>query len=265
LWWVDRQGREEPVKGPPRAYVDPRLSPDGTKVALGVRDQESDIWIWDFARATLTRLTFDPTGDVLPVWTSDGKRIVFASARERSVNNLFWQSADGTGAVERLTESPNNQVPSNFSPDGKRLVLAEIVNGSDLMALSFDGERRTQPLVRTQFSERNAEISPDGRWIAYESDESGQFEIYVRPFPNVDEGRWQISTGGGAKPLWARSGRELFHLAPVTRLMVVPVKSGPTFAAGNPELLFEGRYLDAAFIGRTYDVSPDGKRFLMIK
>jgi serine/threonine-protein kinase len=285
LVWVDRQGREEPLKAPARAYVYPRLSPDGTRVALDVRDQETDIWIWDLARETLTRFTFDPRADSDPVWTPDGQRVVFRSQRA-GPQNLFWQAADGTGTVERLTESPNQQHASAFSPDGTRLVFREetTTTGEDLMVLALEGGRRAQPpspgvggsgrssrsdvrpLVQTTFEELNGEISPDGRSVAYESNASGQDEVYVRPFPDANSGRWQISTGGGTRPLWARSGKELFYLGPGGAVMRVAVEGGSTFRAGNPMRLFEGPYFVSTGIrGRTYDVSPDGQRFLMIK
>ena len=285
LVWVDRRGREEPLETPQRAYWYPRLSPDGTRVALDIRDQEQDIWIWDLAREALTRFTFDPGPDSHPVWTPDGRRVVFRSQRAGN-DNLFWQAADGTGAVEQLTESPNIHFASAFSPNGTRLVFREetATTGSDLMVLALEGGRRAQPpspgvgrsgrsatsdvrpLVQTTFNELNGEISPDGRWLTYQSNESGQNEIYVRPFPDTDRGRWQISTGGGTRPLWARSGKELFYLGPSGAVMSTSVEDGSTFRAGNPTRLFEGPYfanLNAA--GRTYDVSPDGQRFLMIK
>jgi serine/threonine-protein kinase len=128
----------------------------------------------------------------------------------------------------------------------------------------MEGQRLAAPLIQTPFNEQNAEVSPDGRWVAYQSDESGQYEVYVRPFPDVDQGRWQVSTGGGTRPAWARSGRELFYLVGSGRIMAVAIQPGQAFAAGSPQVLFEGAYV-AANTGRTFDVSPDGKRFLMIK
>ncbi|MGH9254882.1 MAG: protein kinase domain-containing protein [Vicinamibacterales bacterium] len=272
LVWVDRDGREEPLAAPPRAYAYARLSPDGTRVALDVRDQERDIWIWDLRRQTMTRFTFDPESDILPVWTPDGRRLVWASQRAGRYN-LYWQAADGTGAVERLTESPSPQRANGFTPDGRRLVFAqdaERQQGRDLFLLPFEGERRATRLVQTMFDERNAEISPDGRWLAYESSESGQFQIYVRPFPDAEQGRWQVSTSGGVQPLWARSGQELFYLAPDGTLMGVPVdaQGGASFAAGTPATLIAGAGYSAgiaAQFSRTYDVAPDGNRFLRIK
>jgi eukaryotic-like serine/threonine-protein kinase len=286
LVWVTREGREEPINAPPRTYASPRLSPDGTRVALDAFDQDNDIWIWDLGRETLTRLTFDPGADSSPNWAPDGRRIVFGSSRAGSigsVTNLFWQAADGTGTPERLTTSPNTQAPQSFSPDGKRLVLGEAnpKTANDLLLLQIDGTPRREPpstsgnaignihpLIQTTFQETAGEVSPDGRWLTYYSNESGRNEVYVRPFPNVDGGRWQISVGGGTRPAWSRNGRELFYLAPgpgVNELMMaVPVQTTPTFSAGNPSKLFEGPWY-IGVEGRTYDVSPDGKRFLLIR
>jgi serine/threonine-protein kinase len=265
LVWVDRRGREEAINAPPRAYVYPRISPDGTKVAVDVRDQDLDIWVWNFARATLTRLTFDPGLDQSPLWTPDGRRVVFGSTPKEPMN-LFWQAADGTGAVERLTTSPNSQFPNAFSPDLTRLVLWEERPGmgSDLFILTMEGERRVQPLIQTSFSEHNAEVSPDGRWLTYQSNESGQFEVYVRPFPQVDGGRWQVSTGGGTAPVWARSGRGLFYF-------VAPRADDDGADSARPHVYFRQAAacvrgpVSRGNTGRTYDVSADGQRFLMIK
>jgi serine/threonine-protein kinase len=259
LVWVDRQGREEAIPAPVRTYQHPRLSPDGTKVALDIRDQELDIWVWDFTRTTFTRLTFDPRLDGVPVWTPDGKRIAFASDQS-GTRNLFWRAADGTGPVERLSEG-ENQSPLSFSPDGTRLVL---FNNGDLAVLNLSGDRQTTPLFKTASWEPNAEVSPDGRWLAYQSNESGEMAIYVRPFPEVEAGRWQVSTGGGSGPRWARSGKELFYLGNEGAVMRVGVAGETTFRADTPTQLFRGPYFRRAEF-RTYDVSPDGKRFLMIK
>jgi serine/threonine-protein kinase len=166
-----------------------------------------------------------------------------------------------------LTESPNPQFPTSVSPDGARLVFTEIgTTGSDVLQLRLDGTHEVTPLVQTPFNERNGEVSPDGRWLAYDADDLGRFEVYVRPFPEVTRGLWQVSTNGGTRPLWARNGQELFYLTATGALMRVGVARGPTWAATAPTRLFEGRYGAAAFhSGRTYDVSPDGRRFLMVK
>jgi serine/threonine-protein kinase len=282
LVWVDRQGRETPIPAPPRAYTYPRLSPDGTRVAVHAADQEIDLWVWDLGRTTLTRATFDPGVDFYPVWTPDGRRVIFSSDRA-GVRNLFWQAADGTGAVERLSESPNAQNASAVSPDGRLLIFTETApkTGDDVMQMALDGTlpsagsgrgepvepRRVTPLVQSPFAERNGVVSPDGRWLAYEANVSGRVEISVRPFPDVNSGRWQVSTAGGTRPLWARSGQELFYVAPTGALMRVGVERGPSWTATTPTLLVKDGYFTSpgGLPGRTYDIAPDGQRFLMIK
>jgi eukaryotic-like serine/threonine-protein kinase len=274
LVWVDRKGSEESLLALPRRYLYPRLSPDGTRLALDMREQEQDIWTWDVSRRTMTRVTFDAQLDALPVWSPDGRRLVWASQRGGASLNLYSQAADGTGTVERLTESPNIHRATGFTPDGTRLIISEISPESltDVAMLSLEGDRAVMPLVRTMFNERNGEISPDGRWLAYESNESGEFQIYVRPFPGVDQGRWQLSTDGGRQPLWLRNGRELVYVAPDGALMGVPVhvvQNGPSLAAGTPAKLVAGDTYYYAWNdlnqGRTYDVSPDGQRFVRIR
>ena len=267
LVWVDREGKEEALAAEPRAYRYPRISPDGSQVALDMRDQELDIWIWDFTRETLRRLTFNPSNDLYPAWTPDSRRLAFSSARDGN-QNLFSKAADGTGTVERLTESENLQHAYFFSPDGKQLVYRELhPREGDLVVLSLDGDGSSVPLLATEFDELNAEISPDGRWLAYQSNASGQYEIFVRPFPNVDEGQLQISTASGTEPLWARDGSELFYLDPGGQLTAVSVRTDPSLDFGNAEVVLEESYLSAApgATGRTYDVSPNGERFLRIK
>ena len=277
-------GKEEPIAAPPRAYLHPRLSPDGTRVVVSAADQEADLWLWDLQRATLTRLTFEAGADVFPVWTPDGRRIIFTSDRAGGVLNVWWQAGDGAGAAERLTTSSNIQIPTGITPDGTAVVFFELTPtmSRDLLRLALDASRpstgsgrgelvephRVTPLLQTKFDELNGIVSPDDRWLAYESDSSGRFEIYVRPFPNAGGGQWQVSTGGGTRPLWARSGKELFYLGPDGALLRVPVEaSGATWNAGTPAKLLEGRYFTGGAVtaGRTYDVSPDGQRFLMIK
>jgi serine/threonine-protein kinase len=269
LVWVDRQGRETPLGTPPRAYFSPRVSPDGTRVAVSaILDQNSDIWLWDLARRTLTRLTSDPAVERDPVWTPDGRRVVFGSDRAGALN-LFSQAVDGNSAVERLTESPNPQIASAVSPDGTRVVFAERFpkTGEDVMALRLDGTHQLLPLVQTPFDEGSGILSPDGRWLAYETNDSGAYEIHVKPFPSVNSGHWQVSTSGGLQPLWARNGKELFYVAPDGALMRVAVAGGPSWTAGAPTKLLEGRYVVSTSGGlqRSYDIAPDGQRFLMVK
>jgi serine/threonine-protein kinase len=185
--------------------------------------------------------------------------------------NLWWQAADGTGVAERLTTSSHTQFVTGITPDGTAVVFNEPTptTGRDLLQLALDGTRRVTTLLQTKFDELNGIVSPDGRWLAYESNSSGSFEIYVRPFPNVGGGQWPVSTAGGRMPLWARSGKELFYFGSDGALLRVPVEaSGATWSAGTPMKLLDGPYYRSAAggsAGRTYDVSPDGQRFLMIK
>jgi len=252
-----------------RNYLYPRISPDGGRVAIALRDEDNDIWIWDFVRETLTRFTFGPGRDSYPVWTADGERVVFESG-----GVFVWKASDNTGSLEQLGgnlgEGNGPPSPYFFSLEGTELVFREQDHPDTLDNIGIISiEEGSEPewLLRSEFNERNAELSPNGRWMAYQSDESGQFEIYVRPFPNVEDGRWQVSNAGGYKPLWSRDGRELFYLVGLrevgVRLMVVPVQTDPTFVLENPQELLEWPYSSAAE-GRTYDVSPDGQRFLAV-
>jgi serine/threonine-protein kinase len=270
LAWVNRQGREEPIKASPRAYVLPRISPDGSRVALDIRDQENDIWVWDLKRETLVRVTFGPSIDQFPVWTSDSRRIIFSSNRGGGLNpNLYWRAADNTGTIERLTTSPNQQNPLSISPDGTRVLFTEVAltTNQDIGMLTLDAARKSEvrPLIQTTFNELNAEVSPDGRWVAYQSNQTGKDQVYVQPFPKVDAGHWQVSTAGGTRPLWARSGRELFYESNGALMTVSVQAAGSIFSAGNPTKLFDlaGLYY-LGNPGRTYDVAADG-RFLMIR
>jgi len=281
LVWVDRRGQETPIAAPPRPYLYPRIAPDGRQIAVFAADQESDIWVWDIDRTTLTRITFEAGLDIYPIWIANGGRLVFGSERAGG-RNLFWQAV-GTGAVERLSERDSVQDPTSASPDGTRIVFSQTstTTGVDVMQLIIDdagaaadstqqpqaSRGRIVPLVQTPLIERNGDISPDGRWLAYEANDSGQFEIYVRPYPDVNGGRWQVSTGGGTRPLWARNGQELFYVSPTGALMRVPVGRGPAWTSAAPAKLLDEGYFTSpgGNPGRTYDISPDGQRFVMIK
>jgi serine/threonine-protein kinase len=285
LVWVGRTGREEPLSAPIRPYQYPRLSPDGARAIVYSNDQELDLWVWDMARAGLTRLTFEPGQDMVAAWMPDSRRVLFSSARGRDTRNVFMQAVDGTGSAVRVLESPNHMDPTGVTSDGMRMVLNEITPSRRrdlrLFTLSPPGavaaspqgaallSSRLETLVETPSEERGGVVSADGRWLAYESDASGRFEVYVRPFPNVGDGLWQISNGGGMQPLWAPSGRELFFVAPDGALMMVPVNAGDSaWNAGLATKLIEGRYYfgdGGAAPSRHYDVAPDGQRFLMIK
>ena len=262
LTWVDREGREESLGAEARPYADPAVSPDGTRVAVTVLDLgNTDVWIWSLAGRTLTRLTFDAGFDQAPLWTPDSARVVFSSAREGG--GLFWKAADGTGEVEPLMENPNAYAHS-WAADG-RLVFAELTSGAfDIGVLTVEGEPNRDVLLDSEFDEVRPAVSPDGQWLAYQSNESGQFEIYVQPFPNVDDGKWPISTDGGEEPQWSPEGQELFYLGP-GELMVAQIETDPTFSSSTPESVFStSGYVVVGPRIRGYDISRDG-RFLMLK
>jgi len=268
LVWVDRNGTEEGTGIPPRAYLNPQLSPDGARVAIESRDGDGDIWIWDFARQTLRNLTLHPAADLYPVWTPDGTRVVYTSDRD-GVRNLYWQAVDGSGTTERLTTSPNQQNPTAVSADGSRVVFHESGRSADLMTVTLGQDHEVRALLQTVSNEQNGTLSSDGRWLAYQSNEasqSGQSEIHVRPLVDVNSGHWQVTTGGGVRATWSRDGRELYYLTLKGALMRIPIESGPSFTPGPPTRVVEGDYyFGVAGSPRTYDVSANGRRFLMIK
>ena len=270
LVWVDRTGREQPVSAPPRTYQMARLSPDGTRAALDIRDQDNDIWIWAFGPQTLTRLTSAPGNDMFPVWTRDSERVIFTTApNKEGRRDLAWRAADGSTPVERLVEG---QIGSYFyrpySLANASTLLLDL--NSDILTLDISSAGRQQgtgptPLVQTPFAEQNAEVSPDGRWVAFQSNESGGDEIYVRPFPN-GKGRALVSASGGRTPLWSHDGQELFYGAPDGAVMSVRVVKGPVWQQHGPATqVVRPGYFHAGEIMRTFDVAPDGSRFLMIK
>jgi eukaryotic-like serine/threonine-protein kinase len=270
LVWVDREGREEPIKGlPVRSFIAPRLSPDGTRVALQIGDRDNDIWLWNFARETLDRLTMDPGTDQAPVWTLDGRRVIFTSEAGGGPGSLFWQTIDGSGKEERLTPISNVQRASAVLKNGT-IIFSEsrLATAVDIMALTFDKNWRSQPILESAAAEAHAEVSPNGRWLAYVSNEAGLLEVFVRPFPDVASQKIKISAdGGGMQPVWARDGNELFYLAPNGALMSVTVRPDNNLSPGPPRKLMDEPYLrvPTQAAARTYDVSENGKRFLRIK
>jgi serine/threonine protein kinase/Tol biopolymer transport system component len=263
LVWVSRNGTEQPVAAPSHTYLGPRLSPDGRRVAVTITEQESQTWLYDLSRDTLTRFTFEGNYSPVSVWAPDGKRIAFESNKE-GPPNIFWQLADGSGGLERLATSEYVTAPMSWSPDGQILAFIEInpTTGFDIWVLRM-GDRKAQPFLRTRFNETSPRFSPDGRWLAYISDESGRYEIYVQPYPGPG-GKWQISTEGGMEPIWNRNGREMFYRNG-NKMMAVDIATQPGFAAGKPRILFEGPYEPPPIPIANYDVSPDGQRFLMLK
>ena len=263
LTWVDRDGTSEPIDLPPRAYTYARLSPDGRRIALDARDEEFDIWIWDLARETLQRFTRGPGFNRAPVWTPDGERLAFSAVSDDGIERLHWQAADGSGQPEPLTTGPG--FPTGFTPDGGRLVFGpQFAGASDLSIIGVDGSGVEEVLLDESFSETNAQVSPDGRWLAYQSNESGRFEIYVRPFPNVDDGLQPVSSDGGSRPRWSADGTELFYYAEPDAIMTVPVTPGDELTLGRPTVAVQGPYARPLNTGTHYDVSRDGQRFLLL-
>lgn len=264
LVWVDRKGRARPVTAARREYSWPRLSPDGRRLAVSIGEGSNEhIWVYDLDRAAFTQLTSGTGLNVYPLWTPDGRRVTFSSNRT-GVWNIFWQSADGRGPEEQLTKSPNTQFATSWSPDGKVLAFYELnpKTAGDIWLLSLEGERKPRPLFQTPAIEGVATFSPDGRWLAYASNESGRFEVYVQPYPGLGR-RYQISTEGGWGPVWARSGRELFYRQS-EKTMAVDVPKQASHAFGKPRLLFQGEYdFDPGQLN--YDVAPDSRRFVMVK
>jgi serine/threonine-protein kinase len=268
--WLDRKGTEQPLPAPPHAYSNPRISPDGQQVAVQITDSNADIWIYDLMHDTLRRLTVEGSNS-FPVWSPDGKRVVYRSARSGvPATNLFWKPADGTGTEERLTTNTFTDVPSSFSPDGKILAYMELNNQTqyDLMTLPMEGARKPQPFLATPFDERGPWLSPDGHWAAYVSNDSERYEVYVQPFPGPG-GKRPISLDGGAEVSWSYKGNELFYRTGAQRetMMAVDIQTNPTFNAGKPHALFQGTYASSNLTSAwspNYSVGPDG-RFLMLK
>ena len=267
LVWVDREGRETILDAVPAPYESPRISPDGRYVAVQTVGDNPDVVVYDLERNTTTRLTFDSGYDGNPTWSPDGEDILFNSNRTGQ-GNIFRKPADGTGQVEQLTDYDVPVFLDQMTPDGDN-VLMSINRGNfdlQLMPLQDLPAETSQALVATEFNEGVSAISPDGQWIAYQSNESGEFEVYVRPFPNVDDGRWQISQNGGVGPLWGPTGEELFYQqAGSAVIMSVDVDTESSFRPGNPEILFSGDYRPySPNSGRSFDLSPDGRRFLLL-
>jgi serine/threonine-protein kinase len=272
--WLDQSGKTTTLRSTAADWSSPSFSPDGTRLAMDISDgTQVDIWVYDWARDTLSRLTFDKADDSRPSWTPDGRRILFASKRgEKGVPDLYWQRADGTGEVQKLTEGPNAKYGGSWHPNGKFLAYTELRpgTGQDVMILPMEGDESTgwKPGTPTAFLsapyvEGSPMFSPDGKWIAYISNESGRNEIYVRPFPGPG-GKWQISNGLADDPNWSRTKRELlFASAADNRIMRAPYTvDGESFRAEKPQ-----PWSDALFAARPrppsrdFDLHPDGLRF----
>jgi Tol biopolymer transport system component len=268
LTWLDRSGTVTGRVGDPGNNSDLELSPDGTRAAIFRVGQQNDIWLYEFARGTTTRFTFSPSTDRFPVWSPDGNRIVFGSNRGGRYD-VYQKSANGTGEDELLFKSDQDKIPSSWSTDGRFLIFqsTDPKTTADIWVLPMEGDRKPLPWLRTEFTEGQAALSPDGRWIAYTSLESGRAEIYVRPFlpPGSDGGasaggKWQVSRSGGTSARWRGDSKELFYVEN-QRLMAVDISANPSFQAGIPQPLFNV-VLPSQATGATLQVTADGKRFL---
>jgi Tol biopolymer transport system component len=265
LLWRDRAGKQTSALGDSAGYMDLSISRDRQKVAVSVLDSSAgppDIWIYEVSRGLRSRFTFDPGADRWPIWSPDGTRVVFSSNR-RGQFNLYIKSYAGAAIEELLLETDREQIPTDWSPDGRYLLFAtrgDPKTQADVWGLPLFGDRKPIPVLQTPFREHDAVFSPDGRWIAYTSDESGRDEVYVTPFPGPGR-KWQVSTSGGVLPRWPGIGREVFFDGPGERIMAAEVKAdGATFQVGRTQPLFEIRPQRP---GSFFDVTPDGQRFLV--
>lgn len=271
LAWFDRAGKQLALVGSPAADTAIRLSPDEKLLAVGrvdIQAASTDIWLIDLARNVPSRFTFDPANENNPVWSPDRSRILFSSNRS-GVTNLYQRLATGTGSDEALFKSELPIAPLDWSSDGKFILYTEMSpkTDNDIWLLPLFGDQKATPYLQSEFSETQARFSPDGRWVAYTSNESGNFQVYVQSFP-ASGGKWQISTNGGGQPQWRRDGKELFFLSPDRKLMAVEVNGEEsTFKAGVPKALFEARTIPTVpfygFNASYYVASGNGQRFLV--
>jgi serine/threonine-protein kinase len=270
--WVDRHGKAAAIPLPPRAYLHPRLSPDGRQLAIEVEGASHDIFTYDFARGALTKMSFDGASH-WPSWTPNGRQLTYRSWKTGTMT-MWWMPADRSGPPELLTNIGTMQSPESWSPDGTALAFTQMDDperGSDIYVLPRSGDRQPRPLVRTKFSEGSPKFAPDGKWLAYSSNESGRPEVYAMAYPGPGP-KIQISTDGGTDPLWRHDGRELYYRAG-DRMMAVEVDGRRALTVSKPRQLWEARYLagvgsSCGMAGPTsanYDVTPDGERFVMIE
>jgi serine/threonine-protein kinase len=265
--WVAKDGREEALPIAPAPYTRATLSPDGGRIALALSSPEQrDVWIFERSRRALMRLTLDPGVDTAPVWTRDGRRVAFRS--DRDGGGIFIVNADGSGPVRRLTRSDGParpaHTPYSFTPGDTSLIFAELRSYSDqdLAVVTLADPPRTSVVLGGPFAESRPALSPDGKWLAYQSDESGHYEIYVRPYPSVERARVQVSTGGGSSARWSIDGREIFYFDG-TNLVAVPVSGTTSLTLGQPTVLFDASRFSER-LGPLYDIGADG-RFLFLR
>lgn len=266
LRWVDLTGKPVGDVGGVGPHQNPTLAPGLARLAetrLDRSGETGDIWIVDLLRGSSSRFTFDPAIDNNAIWSPDGSQIVFASARDGGVRNLYIKRADNTGEETLLLKTDASKYPTDWSRDGQYLLYTEAQNGNDVWALPLSGDKKPIPFLQTPFDETRARFSPDGRWIAYTSNESGRGEVYVQSFP-PSGGKWQISTAGGFEPHWRGDGHELFFYSADDAVWAVDVSAtdSRSFQGGLPRKLFAAAIFTNVF--RTaYDVAPDGQRFLL--
>jgi serine/threonine-protein kinase len=265
---VDRQGRTETLWADEGTYTSPRLSPDGRKLALTVlRDGNWDVWVHDLERGVATRLTFDEGIESEQIWSPDGASLILSSDRD-GADSLYRRRADGSGELERLTKAEKYQWANSWSRDGRYVAYIEGDTQYDIGYLDLETGKTTE-ILGAESGDGFPDFSPDGRWMTYSSDESGNVEIYVRPFPS-GEGKWQVSEAGGANPRWSRKGDEIYWRTDTGIEAVTVDLSGGTFRAEKPRRLFEGAFQGGmsgmslgGLVFSDYDVSPDGQRFVM--
>ncbi len=272
LVWYDASGKQgEPVMPENADYYWPMLSPDGSKLAFALEaNGVGDIWVLDIVRKTKTRLTFGPQYSGYPIWWPDGKSIIFSHGPSGATDSIYRQNADGTGSQEKLLETPNIRVyPYSISPDGQYIAYMrsdpKSTTGLDIWALPMSpdksGEKKPFPVIATNFLDVTPSFSPDGKWLAYANNETGRMEIYIQPFPS-GAGRWQVSTAGGAKPVWRKDGKELYFFSTDQQMMAVDVsQKGASLELGTPHALFKATTVGGG--SGAYTVSADGKKFIM--
>jgi eukaryotic-like serine/threonine-protein kinase len=264
LVWVDRDGNEEPLALGPGRYIYPRVSPDGTRIAVDVASPTNrDIWIWDLRRASLARLTDGPSEDMTPHWSHDGRRIFFASDRTGNID-IYSQPADGSTQARVELATPRADIPNAPLPDGHRMMVTQDFRDANLLDLDR-GE--VEPLLQREADDWGSEVSPDGRWLAYESNEAGpQFEIFLRPFPDIDARREKVSIDGGRYPHWGPEGSgELYYVDLMGGMMSATVETSPELSVGAPKKLFDTDKPPPTISGRPYDVNPVDGRFIVTR
>jgi Tol biopolymer transport system component len=270
LTWFDRNGNRIGKLGDPVRQFNIRLSPDGTKVAAEIYDRqvssmyfESDIWLYDVSRGVRSRLTSGPGSARVPCWSADGKHIIFSSDRKGHYD-LYEKAVDGGGNEELVLESEIAKYCQGWSPDNKFLLFMTVSTDSsanrDIWTLPLFGDRKPVPYLQTEFNEGGGRFSPDGKWVAYSSDESGKLEVYVRPFPGPG-GKLLVSASGGSTPVWSHDGKEIFYLGDDRKLMAARVKNGSTLGIDVARPLFQ---TSAESFLPSFDVSPDGRRFIIV-